>query len=104
MKASTNPPGTQESIEKISELFKAISDPTRLAILFLLREDEYSVGSIAAALDMEQSAISHQLKTLKMKRLVKSKRAGKKMIYSLDDRHVFHILDQVLSHIEEQES
>ena len=96
-------PETRErAIEKISRLFKTISDPTRLSILFLLREQEHSVGAIAEALDMEHSAISHQLKSLKLERLIKSKREGKKMIYSLDDHHVFHILDQVLTHIEEE--
>ncbi|MBC9708227.1 MAG: helix-turn-helix transcriptional regulator, partial [Enterococcus sp.] len=54
-------------------------------------------------LSMEQSAISHQLKTLKTSRLVKSKRVGKNMIYSLDDLHIFSILEQVSTHIEEQE-
>lgn len=102
MDPSANPAARQESIEKISKLFKTISDPTRLSILFLLRKEDYSVGAIAQALNMEHSAISHQLKSLKNQRLIKSKRDGKKMIYSLDDHHVFHILDQVLTHIEEE--
>lgn len=103
MKTPSTPSIKEEYILEISEIFKVISDPTRLSILFLLHEKEHYVGAIAESLNMEQSAISHQLKTLKNARLVKSKRTGKKMIYSLDDLHVFSILDQVLTHIKEQE-
>lgn len=91
----------KETIQSISKLFKVISDPTRLSILFLLRQKELSVGSIVLTLDKEQSAISHQLKILKEARLVKAKREGKSMIYSLDDLHVFSILEQVLTHVNE---
>lgn len=103
MKSVATPPIKKEYILEISDLFKVISDPTRLSILFLLHEKDYYVGAIAESLSMEQSAISHQLKSLKNARLVKSKRKGKKMIYSLDDSHVFSILDQVLTHIKEEE-
>ncbi|MER2225452.1 MAG: metalloregulator ArsR/SmtB family transcription factor [Carnobacterium sp.] len=103
MKSSSTSPLTNEAIQEVSKIFKMISDPTRLSILFLLQKEELSVGAIAQSLSMEQSAISHQLKTLRTSRLVKSKRAGKNMIYSLDDLHVFSILEQVLTHIEEQE-
>ncbi len=93
----------EHEIKEISQVFKIISDPTRLAILFLLQEkEELKVGAIAQALDMEQSAISHQLKTLRTSRLVKSKRAGKNIIYSLDDLHIFSILEQALTHIQEE--
>lgn len=90
------------SIQEMSKLFKIISDPTRLSILFLLHHDELSVGNIALSLDMEQSAVSHQLKTLKDSHLVKAKREGKSMVYSLDDHHVFSLLEQVSTHIKEQ--
>ncbi len=93
-----------DEIHTISKLFKVISDPTRLSILFLLKESELSVGNIVDALDKEQSAISHHLKTLKDFRLVKSKREGKSMIYSLDDLHVFSILEQVLTHVNEDQT
>ena len=102
MNPSSTSPLTNEAIQEVSKIFKMISDPTRLSILFLLQKEELSVGAIAQSLSMEQSAISHQLKTLRTSRLVKSKRAGKNMIYSLDDLHVFSILEQVLTHIEEQ--
>lgn len=97
-------PLEKESIQEVSAVFRTISDPTRLSILFLLQREELSVGNIARALDMEQSAISHQLKTLRDSRLVKSKRAGKSMIYSLDDLHIFSILEQVLTHINEEKN
>ncbi|WP_225743241.1 helix-turn-helix transcriptional regulator [Marinilactibacillus sp. Marseille-P9653] len=103
MKPSLTSPLENESIQEVSKIFKIISDPTRLSILFLLQKEELSVGTIAQSLSMEQSAISHQLKTLKTSRLVKAKRAGKSMIYSLDDLHIFSILEQVLTHIKEPE-
>ncbi|GEN51328.1 ArsR/SmtB family transcription factor [Alkalibacterium pelagium] len=103
MDTSTTSPINKEKIQSISKLFKVISDPTRLSILFLLQKEELSVGSISLALDIEQSAISHQLRTLRESRLVKARREGKSMIYSLDDLHVFSILDQVLTHINELE-
>ena len=73
MKSSSTSPLTNDSIQEVSKIFKMISDPTRLSILFLLQKEELSVGVIAQSLSMEQSAISHQLKTLKTSRLVKSK-------------------------------
>ena len=103
MDTSTTSPINKEKIQSISKVFKVISDPTRLSILFLLQKEELSVGSISLALDIEQSAISHQLRTLRESRLVKARREGKSMIYSLDDLHVFSILDQVLTHINELE-
>lgn len=104
MDISATSPIDKKTIQSISKLFKVISDPTRLSILFLLQKKELSVGNIALALNMEQSAISHQLKTLKDSRLVKARREGKSMVYSLDDLHVFSILEQVLIHIKEQKN
>lgn len=103
MKSSSTSPLTNDSIQEVSKIFKMISDPTRLSILFLLQKEELSVGVIAQSLSMEQSAISHQLKTLKDSRLVKARREGKSMLYSLDDLHVFSILEQVLTHVSELE-
>lgn len=89
----------QQEIEKISRLFKILSDPTRLKILTFLREGEKNVSAICVGLDMEQSAVSHQLKILRENRLVKAQREGKSMFYSLDDHHVMDILDQTYLHI-----
>ncbi len=101
MKPSSMGPLENKDIQEISKLFKIISDPTRLSILFLLQKEELCVGSIAQSIGMEQSAVSHQLRTLKNLKLVKSERAGKHMFYSLDDLHVFSILDQALTNITE---
>lgn len=92
----------EDDIQEISRFFKVTSDKTRLSILYLLKEKECNVSEIIAALGMEQSAISHQLRILKDSRLVRSRREGKSMIYQLDDEHIFDILDQVLAHIRER--
>lgn len=85
----------------LADLFKVFSDSTRMKIMYKLFEGEISVGEIATCLDMSQSAISHQLKYLKESNLVKSKRAGKSMLYSLADDHVKIIIKTGLEHIEE---
>ena len=85
----------------LAELFKVFGDSTRIRILFELFEKEESVGDIAEALNMTQSAISHQLKILKQSKLVKCRREGKSMFYSLADDHVKTIIAQGLEHIEE---
>lgn len=94
---------SQEDIQSIAQLFKVISDPTRLSILLLLQSQSLSVHKITEALNMEQSAVSHQLRILRDNRLVKAKRDKKEMIYSLDDLHVFSLLDQVGKHIQEKD-
>lgn len=92
-----------DDILEISQFFKVMSDKTRLSILYLLKEKEQNVTEIVEAINMEQSAVSHQLRILKDSRLVRSRREGKSMIYQLDDEHIFDILDQVLEHIRERE-
>lgn len=88
-----------EDIQKVSQLYKVLSDPTRLRILLILKRGELNVTAIAGELSMEQSAVSHQLKLLKQNRVVKSKREGKTIFYSLDDDHVIDILTQTFKHI-----
>ena len=83
----------------LAELFKIFGDSTRIRILYVLFEAEMCVCDIAALLGMTQSAISHQLKALKNARLVKSRRDGKTVFYSLADDHVKTIIDQGLEHI-----
>lgn len=85
----------------LAELFKVFGDSTRIRILFVLFETEVCVCDLAEALHMTQSAISHQLKILKQSRLVKSRREGKSVFYSLADEHVRSIIDQGREHIEE---
>lgn len=91
----------QHKITEASRLFKVLGDPTRLAILHLLEGRELNVTAISEKLEMEQSAVSHQLKTLKDARLVKARRDGKSMIYSQLDGHVYEILAQMFTHVEE---
>ena len=85
----------------LAELFKVFGDSTRIRILFVLFEAEVCVCDLAAALGMTQSAISHQLKILKQSKLVKSRRQGKSIFYSLADAHVRTIIQQGMDHIEE---
>lgn len=90
-----------EDIMELSDLFKVFADSTRLRILHKLFNGPISVGIIAEALDMSQSAISHQLKYLKNSNLVKSERNGKSIYYSLADDHIKTIFKTGLEHINE---
>lgn len=91
----------EEQYYEISELFKAISDLTRVKILFTLLKGEMCVCDISDLLDMTQSAISHQLRILKQARLVKYRREGKTVFYSIADDHVGMILNMGIEHISE---
>lgn len=85
----------------LAELFKVFGDSTRIRILFVLFEAEVCVCDLAKVLNMTQSAISHQLRILKQNKLVKSRREGKSIFYSLADDHVRAIIAQGREHIEE---
>ena len=85
----------------LAELFKVFGDSTRIRILFVLFEAEVCVCDLAQVLHMTQSAISHQLKILKQSKLVKNRREGKSIFYSLSDDHVRSIIAQGREHIEE---
>ena len=86
----------------LAELFKVFGDSTRIRILFVLSDEEVRVFGLAEKLNMKQSAISHQLKILKRNKLIKSRREGKSIYYSLADSHVRAILAQGMEHIEEE--
>ena len=86
----------------LAELFKIFGDSTRINILNALNISEMCVCDIAAALNMRHSAISHQLRVLKQSKLVKYRKEGKVVYYSLDDHHVNQILDQGLIHLYER--
>ena len=86
----------------LAELFKVFGDSTRIRILFVLFEAEVCVCDLAKALNMTQSAISHQLRILKQNKLVKNRREGKSIFYSLADDHVRTIINQGREHIEEE--
>ncbi|WP_459761541.1 ArsR/SmtB family transcription factor [Alkaliphilus crotonatoxidans] len=91
----------EENLYDLAELFKVFGDTTRIKIIYALFASEMCVCDIAALLNMTQSAISHQLRVLKQARLVKFRKEGKVVYYSLDDDHVKQIFDQGLSHINE---
>ncbi|MGB4590422.1 MAG: metalloregulator ArsR/SmtB family transcription factor [Clostridiaceae bacterium] len=91
-----------ESLYDLAELFKVFGDSTRVRILWALDSSEMCVCDIAYLLNMTQSAISHQLRVLKQAELVKSRRDGKIVYYSLADDHVRTIFDQGLHHINEK--
>lgn len=84
-----------------AEFFKVFGDPTRIKILYLIKEHELCVCDISYILDMSQSSISHQLSMLKRERIVRFRKAGKSVFYSLDDDHVRSILETGTEHITE---
>ena len=91
----------EEKLYDLAELFKIFGDSTRIRILYVLFEAEMCVCDIAQVLNMTQSAISHQLRLLKQAKLVKCRRDGKTVFYSLADNHVRSIIYQGMEHIEE---
>ena len=91
-----------EKITRLSETFKALSDPTRLNIIYVLSKGSLCVCDIAHVLDMTQSAISHHLRVLRNLKLVKFRKEGKMVIYSLDDDHVLELFRQGLDHVKHQ--
>ena len=90
-----------DALVELSELFKAFGDPTRIRILFCLFIQEMCVCDIANLLGMSQSAISHQLALLKRQKLIKARRDGKAVFYSLADDHVYTIIYQGMNHVNE---
>ena len=89
----------KETMEQIAELFKGFADPTRVQILSLLAQQERCVTDIAEEVQLSQSAISHQLRILKQMHLIKYRRDGKNLWYSLADDHVKTILQMGLEHV-----
>lgn len=90
-----------EVLYRLADLFKTFGDPTRIRILSSLKHHELCVCDIAELLGMTQSAISHQLRVLKQMELVKFRKEGKTVFYSLADDHVYTILNQGLDHVNE---
>lgn len=91
----------EDELYDLAELFKIFGDSTRIKILYVLQQGEKCVQHLADSLQMTQSAVSHQLRILKNTKLVKVRREGKNMIYSLADHHVLTIMNQGLEHIRE---
>jgi len=90
---------TSEEIFGLSEIFKALGDPTRLRIFMALSQEELCVCDLVEVLEMTQSAVSHQLRALRDLRLVKFRKEGKNVFYSLDDEHIINLFAQGLAHI-----
>lgn len=93
----------EDTVFSLAELFKVLGDPTRVKILSCLRVREMCVGDIAEALNMTVSAVSHQLRVLRGIKLVKGRKDGKEVNYSLDDDHVGQIMECGLSHVNEED-
>lgn len=91
----------EEKLYDLAELFKLFGDSTRVQILYALLDSELCVCDLARLIGVTQSAVSHQLRILKAGKLVKYRRDGKTVFYSLDDSHVARILSQGMEHIEE---
>ncbi len=89
----------QEIVENTANLFKALGDPTRMKIICALSKDELCVQCLADTLNMEQSAISHQLKILRDLRVVTARREGKSIFYALNDDHIFDIVNNAVEHM-----
>lgn len=88
----------EETLFIVAQTFKALSDPTRIRILHLLSQKEFSVNEMAENLKLMQSTVSHQLRFLKNLRLVKYRREGTSMYYTCDDEHVMNVLEQTIDH------
>lgn len=86
------------TLTRLSEIFSALGDPTRLRLLLSLCRQPLCVHDLAQILGVSESAVSHQLRTLRMLRLVTAQRAGKRVYYSLDDAHVYHLIQEGLKH------
>ncbi len=85
----------------LAEFFKVFADSNRIQLLYMLSKGEKCVNDLSSGLKMSQSAVSHQLRLLKSARLVRFKREGKTLLYSLCDNHILSILDQGMEHISE---
>jgi DNA-binding transcriptional ArsR family regulator len=90
-----------EAVQGLADTFSALGDPTRVRILDVLSHGELCVCDLAAVLSLSQSAVSHQLRLLRGLRLVRPRRDGRVVFYSLDDQHIMSIFRQTLQHVEE---
>jgi ArsR family transcriptional regulator, lead/cadmium/zinc/bismuth-responsive transcriptional repressor len=89
----------EESATKLADIFRTLSDPNRVRIISALLEKEMNVGEIAAQIGPSESAVSHQLKGLRQMRLVRARKDGRQVFYSLDDDHVAQVFRMVLEHM-----
>jgi ArsR family transcriptional regulator, lead/cadmium/zinc/bismuth-responsive transcriptional repressor len=92
-----------EKAQRMAEFFSLMADANRLRLLSLLAKQEWCVGDLAAAIDMNESAVSHQLKTLRALRLVRYRKQGRHVFYQLQDHHVLDLYQAVAEHLDENE-
>lgn len=92
----------ETAVNALSDIFKALGDPTRIRIIYALMQKELCVHDLTVVLDMGQSAVSHQLRVLRNLRIVKRRKVGKTVYYSLDDDHIKQMIGQTLDHIEHE--
>ena len=90
------------TVEGLADTFRVLGDPTRVRILDALASGELCVCDIAALVGISESAVSHQLRLLRSMRLVRSRRAGRLVYYAVDDHHILELLNQAMTHVEEQ--
>ncbi|MBI2757777.1 MAG: helix-turn-helix transcriptional regulator [Chloroflexi bacterium] len=93
-------PLTELKATRLSDLFSALSDASRVRIISALVENEMSVGALAKKLKMSASAVSHQLRGLRLQRIVRARKQGRQVFYSLDDEHVAELFRRGLEHME----
>jgi ArsR family transcriptional regulator, lead/cadmium/zinc/bismuth-responsive transcriptional repressor len=92
---------TSEKAQRMAEFFSFLGDPNRLRILSFLANKELCVGDLAALLNMSESAVSHQLRNLRVMRLVGYRKQGRNVFYHLHDNHIFHLYQAVAEHLDE---
>jgi DNA-binding transcriptional ArsR family regulator len=92
----------EQAASHLADLFRTLSEPTRLRIIAILLDCELSVGDIAGRLGMTESAISHQLRDMRLQRVVKTRKEGRQVFYCLDDEHVADLFRQGLNHMEHE--
>ena len=88
-------------IDDLTEIFRVLGDPTRVRILDVLSRSEVCVQDLAGALQLSESAVSHQLRLLRSARIVRARRAGRNVFYALDDHHVLALFEQGIRHAQE---
>ena len=92
-------PLSETVAERLAELFRALSDPSRVRIIAVLLEGEQNVGALAGRVGLSLSAVSHQLRTLRQMRLVRARKQGREVYYALDDDHVAELYQRGLDHV-----
>lgn len=90
----------EATLQTVTELFKALGDPTRVKIMNLICEKEHAVNQIVESLNLSQSTVSHQLRVLRDKNLVTSRRDGRTIYYKIADEHVIQILHEAIEHVQ----